>query len=55
MEALAWIIVSGLAMSGIALIGGLTLFLKDSTLQRITLPLVDDHHEHHVEVELGLE
>jgi zinc and cadmium transporter len=40
MEALAWIIVSGLAMSGIALIGGLTLFLQDSTLKKITLPLV---------------
>jgi zinc and cadmium transporter len=40
MEALAWIIVSGLAMSGIALVGGITLFLKDSTLQKITLPLV---------------
>lgn len=40
MGALAWIVVSGLAMSGIALVGGLTLFLKDSTLQKITLPLV---------------
>ncbi len=40
MDELAWIVVSGLAMSGIALVGGITLFLKDSTLQTITLPLV---------------
>jgi zinc and cadmium transporter len=40
MGALAWIIVTGLAMSGIALVGGITLFLKDSTLKKITLPLV---------------
>lgn len=40
MEALAWIIISGLAMSGIALVGGITLFLDDSTLQKLTLPLV---------------
>ena len=40
MEALAWIILSGLAMSGIALVGGVTLFLTDRTLQKITLPLV---------------
>ena len=40
MDALAWIIVSGLAMSGVALIGGITLFLSDDTLQKVTLPLV---------------
>ena len=40
MEALAWIILSGMAMSGIALVGGVTLFLTDRTLQKITLPLV---------------
>ncbi len=40
MEVLAWIIVSGLAMSGVALVGGITLFLDDRTLQKITLPLV---------------
>jgi len=40
MEALAWIVFSGLAMSAIALVGSITLFLSDSTLGKITLPLV---------------
>jgi zinc and cadmium transporter len=40
MSTLAWIISSGILMSAIALIGSVTLFLKDTTLQRIILPLV---------------
>jgi zinc and cadmium transporter len=40
MDTLAWIILSGLLMSAIALIGSVTLVLKESTLQRIILPLV---------------
>jgi zinc and cadmium transporter len=37
---LAWIIIGGLVMSGIALVGSLTLLLSDRTLKRIVLPLV---------------
>jgi zinc and cadmium transporter len=40
MSTLAWIVTSGLLMSAIALVGSVTLVLKESTLQRILLPLV---------------
>ncbi|MBU0767190.1 ZIP family metal transporter [Patescibacteria group bacterium] len=40
MTTLAFIIVFGLLMSCIALVGSVTLFLKESTLQKIILPLV---------------
>jgi zinc and cadmium transporter len=35
-----WILLSGILMSAIALVGGLTLFLKPATLQQLLLPLV---------------
>lgn len=37
---LAWILVTGFVMSGIALVGSLTLLLSRETLDRILLPLV---------------
>ncbi len=40
MSALAWIISSSLAMSCIALVGAVTLVLKQQTLDKIILPLV---------------
>lgn len=40
MSTLNWIIVSGLAMSAIALVGSVTAFLPERTLDRILLPLV---------------
>jgi zinc and cadmium transporter len=40
MTTLIWIIVSGIAMSCIALVGSVTLILSDSTLKKILLPLV---------------
>lgn len=40
MTTLLWITISGLLMSAIALVGSVTLVLKESTLQRILLPLV---------------
>ncbi len=40
MEMLLWIIGSGLLMSAIALVGSITLFIKDATLQQLLLPLV---------------
>ncbi len=40
MSTLAWIVGSSLVMSAIALVGSLTLVLKEETLQRIILPLV---------------
>ena len=40
MSTLAWIIGSGLLMSAIALVGSVTLVLRESTLQKIILPLV---------------
>jgi len=40
MSTLAWIVLSGLAMSALALVGSLTLVLKPQTLQRLLLPLV---------------
>jgi zinc and cadmium transporter len=36
----AWILLSGLLMSALALVGSVTLLLRESTLQRITSPLV---------------
>jgi hypothetical protein len=35
-----WILLSGVLMSGIALIGRVTLVLRESTLHKILLPLV---------------
>jgi len=35
-----WILVGGLLMSAIALVGSATLLLKESTLQRVVMPLV---------------
>lgn len=40
MKALYWIIGSSLLMSAIAMVGSITLLLKEETLQRILLPLV---------------
>lgn len=40
MSLLAWIVVGGVLMSGIALVGSLTLLLDERTLDRILLPLV---------------
>lgn len=40
MTTLLWIVGSGLAMSAIALVGSMTLVLKEATLQRLLLPLV---------------
>jgi zinc and cadmium transporter len=40
MNSLAWIVGSSLLMSAIALVGSVTLLLKEETLQRIILPLV---------------
>jgi zinc and cadmium transporter len=40
MSPLLWIVVGGLLMSGIALVGGVTLLLKEQTLARVILPLV---------------
>lgn len=40
MSTLSWIVVSGLAMSAIALVGSLTLVLRERTLRAILLPLV---------------
>ncbi len=40
MDLFWWITASGLAMSGIALVGALTLFFAADTLQRLLLPLV---------------
>ncbi|MGB5178004.1 MAG: ZIP family metal transporter, partial [Gammaproteobacteria bacterium] len=40
MSTLTWIIGSSLLMSAIAMVGSITLILKESTLQRIILPLV---------------
>ncbi len=40
MDTLYWIIGSSLLMSAIAMIGSVTLLLKEATLQRILLPLV---------------
>lgn len=40
MTALTWIVLSGLAMSSIALVGSFTLLMKKATLDRIVMPLV---------------
>jgi zinc and cadmium transporter len=40
MSTLGWIVASGLVMSAIALIGSVTLVLREATLRRIVLPLV---------------
>jgi zinc and cadmium transporter len=40
MDTLFWIIGSSLVMSAIAMVGSITLLLKEATLQRILLPLV---------------
>lgn len=40
MSTLAWIIGSGLLMSALALVGSITILLKESTLEKILLPLV---------------
>ncbi len=40
METLGWIVLSGVGMSLIALIGGVTLFFEDSLREKFTLPLV---------------
>jgi zinc and cadmium transporter len=40
MNALTWIVVTGLAMSAIALVGSITLLMKRATLDRIIMPLV---------------
>lgn len=40
MSALAWIVSSSLLMSAIALVGSVTLILKEETLEKILLPLV---------------
>ncbi len=40
MSTLAWIVLSGVAMTALALVGSVTLVLKERTLQRILLPLV---------------
>jgi zinc and cadmium transporter len=40
MTVLAWIVLTGLAMSAIALVGSITLLLKQATLDRIIMPLV---------------
>lgn len=40
MDAFFWILISGVLMSAIALVGAVTLVLRETTLQRILLPLV---------------
>ncbi|QDV20557.1 Zinc transporter ZupT [Gimesia panareensis] len=40
MNVLTWIVISGITMSLIALVGGLTLVLKQCTLEKLLLPLV---------------
>ena len=40
MTTLSWIVASGLAMSAIGLVGGVTLLLRPQRLQRLLLPLV---------------
>ena len=40
MSTLAWIILSGVLMSAIAMVGSITLVLKPATLNRLLLPLV---------------
>jgi zinc and cadmium transporter len=40
MTVTAWVILSGLAMSGLALVGGLALLLDDARFRRLVIPLV---------------
>jgi len=40
MGALEWIIISGLLMSAIAMVGSITLILKEQTLHKLQIPLV---------------
>lgn len=40
MNTLTWIVVSGIAMSLIALVGGLTFVIKEATFKKLLLPLV---------------
>ncbi len=40
MSTLTWIVLTGLAMSAIALVGSITLLMKKATLDRIVMPLV---------------
>ena len=40
MSTLAWIVISGILMSAIAMVGSVTLILKPATLDRLLLPLV---------------
>jgi zinc and cadmium transporter len=40
MSTLSWIIVSGVAMSSLALVGSITLILPERTLERLVMPLV---------------
>lgn len=40
MTPFAWILVSGLGMSAIALVGSATLLMSEQTLERLLLPLV---------------
>jgi zinc and cadmium transporter len=40
MSTFAWILVGGIAMSCLALVGGVTVILPEKTLQRIVMPLV---------------
>lgn len=40
MDVLAWIVISGVLMSLIAMVGSITLLLQESTLKKIKLPLV---------------
>jgi len=40
MDSLVWILLAGIAMSAIAMVGGLTVVLSPATLERLLLPLV---------------
>jgi zinc and cadmium transporter len=40
MTSFLWILIGGVSMSAIALVGSVTLVLRESTLQRLLLPLV---------------
>ena len=40
MDSLAWILVGGMLMSGIAMVGSVTVLLPPATLERLLLPLV---------------
>ena len=40
MSTLGWIVIFGLAMSALALVGGVTMLLSERTLARVLMPLV---------------